>query len=257
MRTILVAAAAACLAAAPAVLLKPDAALEGEMAVPALALGAGVRLDAKPLVAGWYADRPGDGELRRAAHEAQVLLWASSAETPPSRLRAEVLKARAKHGIPAGLLKAQYAAPKTVPMTNAFKAGLFATNRELARLSAKLEQQVEALEALADAREKGSPRWQANADWLTACLLLRLAHLDEFALQIGEMRKEFPDRDPAKHRGWRLEPSEDVRDAQAKRRVKAARRLLDRLAEEHGGTPWAEAARRLAAVPLSAAWRPE
>jgi hypothetical protein len=255
--TILVAVAAGCLAAAPVPTYKPDPSLGAEMALPPLSLAPGLKLDDRMLIPPKYADRPGEEELRKALRQTQVLLWASSPEPTPARLREDVKGVRSKYAIPTGVIKTRFVAPKTTPMTNAFKDGLLKTNRDVARVVAALEHQLESVQALAEARDKECPRWQAHYDFLTACLMYRLSHLDEYAILIGDMRKEFPERDPAKHKGWRLEPADGLRDVPGKKRVKAARKLLERLTAEHDGTPWAAAAKQLMDLPLSAAWKAE
>jgi hypothetical protein len=255
--TILVALVVGCLAAAPVPMYKPDPSLEGEMALPPLSLAPGVKLDGKWLIAPGYADRPGEEELRKVLRETQALLWASSSEPTPARLRADVVRLRSRYSLPTGVIKTHFLAPRTVPMTNAFKDGLLKTNRDVARVVAALENQLDVVQALAETRDKECPRWQAHYDYLTACLMYRLAHLDEYAIQLGDMRKEFPERDPAKHKGWRLEPADGLRDVPGKKRVKAARKLLERLTTEHDGTPWAAAAKQLMDAPLSAAWKAE
>jgi hypothetical protein len=256
-RTILVAVVVGCLAAAPVPMYRADPSLEGEMALPPLSLARGLKLDDRWLIPPKYADQSGEEELRKVLRETQALLWASSPEPTPARLRADVVRLRSKYSIPTGLIKTYYLAPRTMPMTNAFKDGLLKTNRDVARVVAALENQLDAVQALAEAREKECPRWQAHYDFLAACLMFRLAHLDEYAIQIGEMRKEFPERDPAKHKGWRMEPADGLRDVPGKKRVKAARKLLERLTTEHDGTPWAAAAKQMMDLPLSAAWKAE
>lgn len=233
---------------------KPDA---DEVALPPLGVADEVlRLDFKAVDAKYADRRPGDAALRKAVRDAQVLLWAGSPVAPPAALKAAVTAARKKQAIPAALLTTRYVAPKGGPMTNRFKDQLLATNRDIARLTAAMEQQLEDLQGRSEARDKECPRWQAHYDLVTALLMLRLAYLQEHATALGDLRKEFPDRDPAKHKGWQLEPAEGLRDPAGKKLAKAAKKTLEQLGRDHDGTPWAKAAKAAEGTVLSVTWKP-
>jgi hypothetical protein len=242
---------------------KANKQLEEELALPPLGVATSLLAPApikfalrKTELDGKYADKKGSDDFRKALRTAQVLLWASSPVAAPAHLRADVVKARAKHGIPATLLQSKFVAPKAGPATNAFKNNLFALNREIARLIATLEQHLEELQAMSEQRNKECPRLQAHYDLLTACLMCRVVYLNEHAIALGDMRKDFPERDPSKHKGWQMEANDTIRDVPSKKQVRAGKRLLLELRKEHQGTAWEQLAEKAAEVPLSVVWKP-
>jgi hypothetical protein len=236
--------------------------LEDELALPPLGVAdartsAPLKLDLKGTdLAGKYADgRATSPELRKVVREAQVLLWASSPVQPPAQLREEVRKARPARTNPVVVLRTNYLAPRSGPATKAFQNQLLTTSRDIARLVAMLEEKLEEMQALSDAREKECPRWQAHHDLIVACLRYRIAYLDEHAVALGAMRKELPPRDD-RHRGWKLVPRERVGEAAGKKQARAARATFAALTRDHAGTAWAQLAAKLTVTPLSVEWAP-
>lgn len=259
--TLLLASMTALSAPIPEPTEKLNRQLHEELALPPLGVASpGVvlplKLDLKRTdLLGKYADRKATSpELRKAVRETQVLLWASSPAQPPTHLREEVLKARSRHGLTPAALQTAYLAPK-LSATAAFQNKLLGTNRDLARMAAALEKQLETLQEMGDARDRECPRWQANFNLVMASLIYRLAYLGEHGVVIGDMRKELPPRN-AMQRGWKLVPRDGLRDSPNKRFVKAGAVLFSTLTREHAGTAWAQVAEKLLPTPLSVEWAP-
>ena len=99
-------------------------------------------------------------------------------------------------------------------------------------------------------------RWQAIYDFVCARLEARIAYLHEYNAQLGNIRREFPARDPAVHIGWQLASREKIGDREAEKNRKSAVKYLERIATEHGGTPWGMLAKRERVTSLGLDWVP-
>jgi len=127
-----------------------------------------------------------------------------------------------------------------------------------ARLLRLLEEAHEDLAQAGGLRARASKRWQAHYDFLLARLELQIAHCYEYASALGSLRRELPPRDPQLHRGWRLASSTKLQgDPVGRKMAKHAARLLDRLIQEHAGTPWEILARRQKLTAVGLEWVPE
>ncbi|MBY0229254.1 MAG: hypothetical protein K2W96_08260 [Gemmataceae bacterium] len=231
--------------------------VEGELALPHLGLprGPGIKLAVASLGEKYLDKGEPVAALRKAVRDAQAALWASTAATPPRELADAVAAMRKRMRIAPAALITEVVAPKASPMEKRLKDGLMETNRSLARVVAVLEQVLEDLQSQAEAREKENLRWQAHHQAMTAAVTLRLVHLGEYGLALGSMRKEFPDRDATKQRGWRMEPVESLRDAPGKKMNKAAKKSLEAIQADHADTVWAQAAKQMQETPLGVEWK--
>jgi hypothetical protein len=251
--------------------------LRDEVSLPPLGQGPwAVKLDfTSTPMGGKYAD-PGVpvAEFRKAVRDARILLWASSSGTPPREIQSEVAAIRKTMVVPVvamgkgrpivgkggkgmgstPLLRSSYLAPGNPAQEKQMKEGLVATNREVARLISRLEQAQEELERLYEMRARECLRWQAHHALTSAAISLRICHLNEYALALGQMRKEFPDRDPSKHKGWRLEPAEAMQDPASKKILRATIKQLEEISKSHPGTVWDQTAAGLVKTPLSITW---
>ena len=72
------------------------------------------------------------------------------------------------------------------------------------------------------------------------------------------MRKDLPPRDPKIHQGWKLASQEKLQQTGSDGRRLAAdsRKLLEKLAKEHPGTPWEILAKRERLTTLGLRWQP-
>lgn len=123
----------------------------------------------------------------------------------------------------------------------------------LARLELELEQ-LDALEAKAAAEPK---RWRAHYEFVRAELRLRAVVLSEYNLALAHVRTEaLPDLPPGAP-GWRLVAAPKVAGRrETKELYAAAAGALERVAAEHRGTPWEVLARRSRAALPGYRWEP-
>jgi len=235
----------------------PPRSVESEVAMPYLGLprGPGIKLAVESLGEKYLDTGKPVEALRKAVRDAQAALWASTAATPPREILEAVAAARKRMRLAPAALITEVAAPKNAPLEKRLKEGLMETNRTLARVVAVLESALEELQAQAEAAEKENPRWQAHHAAMTAAVTLRIVHLGEYGLALGSMRKEFPERDATKHRGWRMEPSESLRDAPGKKMNKSAKKALEAILIAHADTVWAQAAKQMQETPLGIEWK--
>ncbi len=199
----------------------------------------------------------GDSPLRRAVRKARVTLWAVSPAEPPAALAGEVADVRRKRKIDPAALKGRYAAPATPADEARLRKQVFEDMKELSRIAFCLEEALDGLKDVAARRAREDGRWQANYDFIKARVLAQMAQLEEHQALLGQMRREPPPLDRARHSGWRLAPSETVRGGRlATSLSRRARQGYEALIREHPGTPWEALARRELAAPLGLEWQP-
>ena len=118
----------------------------------------------------------------------------------------------------------------------------------------------EALEPIAEATKlrdhETSRRWQAHYDLIRGRLLAMRIRCNEFNSICAEFLKDMPKFKNPGSNTWKLVPSEELhaRDPQAKAVAAEARRLLQRVVDEHPGTPWALLAQRELKDPFGFQW---
>jgi hypothetical protein len=146
------------------------------------------------------------------------------------------------------------------PLTETFKTRVKAAQTFPAVAVARMDRAAEELaKVAAEARLAREPkRWQAHFTYVLAQCLNRQAFLTEYNLMLGAvLRDDLPDRDPAKHDGWRMVPAESMRsNKEVKRLAEEARELFAKVIADHPGTPWAAAARRELDTPPGLRWEP-
>jgi hypothetical protein len=203
-----------------------------------------------------------DSPIHKAVHKARVALWAvSNARDRPPDLQAEVNQARktlksANLEMVLDILERGFRAP-AAPAENQFKNGIMEIERNVARILGRLTEAMDEMKAAAEMRSAEPKRWQANYDFTLARLEEQIAFLWEFQSMLGQMRKEFPPRDPNLHGGWRLAASPKLQgDATGRKLEKDSRKILDRIAKEHAGTPWEVLAKREKLTALGLEWQP-
>jgi hypothetical protein len=128
--------------------------------------------------------------------------------------------------------------------------------KELARTLRELEEALDDLRKVGKEgrKEEKSKRWLANYDYILARLEAQIAYLYEYDSALGEMRKELPERGP---NGWRLaSQSKQNGDAAGRKLGTESKKLLDKLAKEHPGTPWEIVAKRDRLTNLGLKWQP-
>lgn len=101
-----------------------------------------------------------------------------------------------------------------------------------------------------------SRRWQAHYDLIRGRLLAMRIRCNEFNSACAQMLRDQPKFKSPGSNTWKLVPSEEInaRDPQAKAVAAEARRLLQRVVDDHPGTPWALLAKRELKDPFGFAW---
>jgi hypothetical protein len=128
-----------------------------------------------------------------------------------------------------------------------------------ARVQAELESALERLEeAGKDRKAESSKRWQAHYDFIHAQILARIAYLAEYNLMLGKIRKdELPGMDSgAPAGGWRLASRDKLTSGKEYRdKADKSRKILEKLAKDHAGTPWEILAKRESMTALGLEWQ--
>lgn len=150
---------------------------------------------------------------------------------------------------------AKFKAPSPA-LTNQFKESVAQLQKDAGLLMYNLGTHLEDLEGMSKQRDQETKVWQANYDYVRARLNARIALAYEYNGVLGDMRKEFPARDPDKHSGWCLQANPNFFSPDAKKYAAAARQLFDQLAREHKGTPWEYIAQRDQAALVGLEWQP-
>ena len=239
---------------------KPDETLLAEASVPPPGFAAAnkaspLKIDTNGTSRITYADTgtPQD-EFRAAVRETQLFLWATSPALPPAPLRARVSALRTRVKFPAPL-RASWPIPANPAMKRTFEAQVMNAARDQARTIARIEQQIERLDEVAHLRAKECKRWQANYDLMRAWLLLRIIHLEEVSLALGQIRKEIPDHGP-NDKAFVLAPREALRDNVARKVTRQADKALDAIVSDYPATVWADLASRNRVRSLGVEWVP-
>lgn len=161
------------------------------------------------------------------------------------------------------LINANQAFGDTMPLLpanqqekNQVIAGIVKRQEDLAVAYLNLAGCYEELKTVEKQREKETAQWKASYDYVMARLLFRMAHVYEYQVMLGKVRKEdLPAADPKIHQGYRLVPREKLGDFEAEQLAKQARKILERLAEENKGTPWELIAKRDLRAKLGLEWK--
>jgi hypothetical protein len=162
----------------------------------------------------------------------------------------------------AAVFQDRFIAPPDNPQqVNQFKDGLVNLSKQAGLVQYKLKSAQEELtnEAMVSAAEKETKYWQAAYYYTLARLTARIAYVYEYNAKLGEMRKDFPPRDPQVHNGWRLASREKMSDAAGEKDAKEAHKFLEKLTKKDSvfkGTPWELIAKRERLTTLGLEWQP-
>jgi hypothetical protein len=139
----------------------------------------------------------------------------------------------------------------------AFNTELEKKGKQLGKAIFDVGEALEAMTKVEEERDKETPRWQADYDYLLARLKAQLAYLNEYSALLGQMRKDQqPPLEPKVHSGWRVASQTTVSDATAKKYATESRKTLEKLMKEHPDTPWAILAKRDHLTSLGLEWQP-
>jgi hypothetical protein len=143
--------------------------------------------------------------------------------------------------------------------TDGVKKDFADLQRKLARVQLLLKEMIEELEGDVEIDSEKSPRWKAHYTYMLAQLKARYAFTYEYNFMFAKIRKdELPALDPAaNHKGWRLSSRSELSSTgEAKELANESRKLLEKIAKDHAGTPWAVLARRDRMTALGLKWQP-
>lgn len=150
--------------------------------------------------------------------------------------------------------------PENQQQKNALARQLSDRQLNLAEVYSQLDAALAELKLDADLRDKETPRWKANYDYLHARLLFRMVHFYEYQVALGNVRaNKMPPLDKKIHKTYRLTPRAELSDKNNKDEktlVQEAKIALERLAEENKGTPWEIIAKRALETKLGLEWKP-
>lgn len=191
---------------------------------------------------------------------AYVLSAATAQERPGddlAKLREALDRAAEALKNPDKQMPQQFRAPREGDLT-AFQQSLIVLQKDVGLAEYQMEVCLDELRSLAPERDRAPQRWQALCDFTVARLQLRMAALNEYNWHLGQMRKELPERDPEQHDAWQLTPRERPTSRDSGKFVNNARKLLQKLVQDHAGTPWELMARRelLGLEFLGLEWKP-
>ncbi|HEX3997424.1 MAG TPA: hypothetical protein VHX65_02625 [Pirellulales bacterium] len=110
----------------------------------------------------------------------------------------------------------------------------------------------------ADRAKITSPRWQAEFDLAMGRILAAKARIDGYNAQLAVIKQGKAFKDPKEHDTWVLHPSDSISAGSAlDKMAKQSQMYLNRVINEHPGTPWAEMARRELEMLPGWAWTEE
>ena len=193
-------------------------------------------------------------ELQKAVKRARNELWAVSPMEPPADIKAEVMKIKAQVKVNLNVMRDGYRAPNN---ENAFKAEIERDEKEVARMFLNLQEALDDLIKLEEAREMEGKRWQANYDFIRARLSAQIAYLYEYQSMLGQLRKELPPRDAKIHGGWKLASTAKLTgDSTGKKLAKESNKTMEQLVKDLAGSPWEILAKREKFTNLGLEWQP-
>ena len=122
-----------------------------------------------------------------------------------------------------------------------------------ARVESILQDHLDALEAIADQRDKQPKRWQLHYDYVVAQLKLRICYANQYNLALANVRGgKLPDLKDGQN-GYRL-TAETTLDKNTPANYKdlftEARKAMADIAKQHPNTPWALLAKSDKAVAI-------
>ena len=121
----------------------------------------------------------------------------------------------------------------------------------------QLGKAAEELESLKDDKAREGRYWQAMYDYVLAHLFARQAHILEYSIMLGKIRRDdMPALDNQAHKGWKLATQGKMSDRDAKEVYDKAKQLLRQLSQDHKGTPWEMIGRQEGATQAGLMWAP-
>ncbi|MBY0527359.1 MAG: caspase family protein [Gemmataceae bacterium] len=148
--------------------------------------------------------------------------------------------------------------PDNQQQANQIKAQLEARGKGLATdVIAELQRQLTELDDLQGDRDNQSKLWQANYEYVRVRILFRMAYVLEYSAMLAKIRKdELPPLEKGVHVGYKLASKPNLDEGEARKYIDQAKKILDKMAKDHKGTPWELIAKREAITSLGLQWQP-
>ena len=136
-----------------------------------------------------------------------------------------------------------------------FAANLTDGQKAAAKLEPKLLELYDTLARGERARQQEqAPRWQAGFDLAMGRTLAALVRTQNYNTILADAKRGLTAKDPQTNT-WLLRTAHEVTtNSQLERKAEQARQYLDRVIDEHPGTPWAYLAERELRLPLGWEW---
>ena len=108
-----------------------------------------------------------------------------------------------------------------------------------------------------DREKETSPRWQAGYDLAMGRVLAVKVRTESYNMMLAQAKTGLKFKDP-KSNTWNLEAANEISTgSQMKKYAEKAKEYLQRVIDEHDGTPWALMAKRELETPLGWKWEEE
>jgi hypothetical protein len=137
----------------------------------------------------------------------------------------------------------------------ALRRALDAAQRGVARIEPRLDTLYQALSpGEADRKGLTEPRWQAGFDLAMGRILAMKARVEGYNAMLAVLKqgKNFKNKGST---AWVLAPSDTIGSgSKYEQMIKNARKYLERVVQEHPGTPWADLAKRELSAKLGWEW---
>ena len=136
------------------------------------------------------------------------------------------------------------------------KTSIFEAQKPAADVQRQLDQMYSALASGVDDRSKlVEPRWQAAFDLAMGRMLAMRVRYFGYNKMLANMRVSTKVFEKETSNMWRLTPSEEISTGpDVRKAAEQASEYLNRVIDEHPGTPWAALAMKEKSTPLGWAW---
>jgi hypothetical protein len=151
----------------------------------------------------------------------------------------------------------------TIPgpvLTPKDKAAFLKKQEHLGVTIFKLQKTYQQMRDAAEKRaQENSNRWKANFELATTRMQGNLIFLYEFNYTFGQIRADNLPELGKDHDGWKIKfmPKINITEPTAKTYAKDRATLLNKIQEEHAGTPWAYFAERDSKRDMGMTWEPK
>jgi hypothetical protein len=179
----------------------------------------------------------------------------------PKKYEAEVMASPVRRAVMEAALLTQQKLPGQPSLNfpaveDNFKDALEKQQEVAARTAYTVDEALSVVAPAAKARDQEpSRRWQAHYDLIRGRLMAMKVRCYEYNWACATMKKDPPKFQKADSNAWKLVPDAEIHYSdKAAEAAKAARDLLEKVVDEHPGTPWALLAKRELKDPFGFKW---